>query len=175
MDIADLLAQRAGIRLDIGCGAKCQPGFVGMDRQSLPGVEIVWDWNNYPWPLPDETVLTAIASHVVEHVNPVDGAFLRWMDELWRICRPGAQVALAYPHGSSQRFLQDPTHCNALNENSFWYFDPAHALYDYYTPRPWHVEYRAWSPAGDCELILVKLSLAEATVQRAQRLEAVAP
>ena len=73
--------QATGIRLDIGCGANKQSGFVGMDMRDLPGVDIVWNWNNFPWPLPNGSVLVAMASHVVEHINPVDGNFLRWMDE----------------------------------------------------------------------------------------------
>lgn len=158
MTIEELLAAYAGIRLDIGCGANKQLGFVGMDKQALPGVDIVHDWNVYPWPLPDACVTTVIASHVVEHVNPADGNFLRWMNELWRICKVGAQVAVAYPHGSSQGYLQDPTHCHAMNENTFYYFDPEHFLYQFYRPQPWHVRDRFWNPTANCELVLVKLA-----------------
>lgn len=157
MNIDELLKERSGIRLDIGCGRNIQPGFVGMDIQALPGVDIVHDWNVFPWPLPDGCVLTAVASHVVEHVNPADFHFINWMNELWRICKVGAQVALVYPHGSSQGFLQDPTHCNALNENTWWYFDPAlPQLYNFYQPKPWKVVDRRWSPVTNVEVILEK-------------------
>lgn len=155
-DIVQLLAERSGIRLDIGCGPNKQPGFVGMDVQPLAGVDIVHDWNVYPWPLPDACVLVAICSHVIEHVNPADGGLIRWMDELWRICTVGAQVAISFPHGSSQRYLQDPTHCGAHNENTFLYFDPEYPPYGFYKPKPWRLQERYWSPAGDVELVLVK-------------------
>jgi hypothetical protein len=93
MDIDALLKEHSGIRLDVGCGANKQEGFVGMDARALDGVDIVHNWNDYPWPLPDGCVLTAVASHVVEHVNPADGGFLRWMDELWRVMREAVSCA----------------------------------------------------------------------------------
>jgi len=161
-DIDQVIRESSGIRLDIGCGEQKQPGFVGYDRQALPGVEIVHDWNVFPWPLPDGCVLTAIASHVIEHVSPIDGHFIRWMDELWRVCKAGAEVAIAFPHGSSQRYLQDPTHCGAHNEDTFFYFDPRYNHYLFYRPKPWLVRHRYWSPAADVEVILVKLSEVEA-------------
>lgn len=65
-----LLQSHSGIRLDIGCGAAKQSGFVGLDARPLEGVDIVWDVCRFPWPLGDETVLTAISSHLVEHIPP---------------------------------------------------------------------------------------------------------
>lgn len=163
MDIDKLLKERGGVRLDIGCGANKQEGFVGMDRQALPGVDIVHDWNEYPWPLPDESCILVLASHVVEHVNPADGGFLRWMDELWRVCRVDAEVAIACPHGSSQGYLQDPTHCNALNEATWAYFDPEEprtqgTFWQFYKPKPWRIKTLFWNPAANIEVVLVKRS-----------------
>ena len=158
MRIEELLQEKGGIRLDIGCGAAKTPGFVGMDRQALEGVDLVHDWNVRPWPLPDGSVVMAIASHVVEHVNPADGSFLRWMDELWRVCKVDAEVAIVHPHGSSQGFLQDPTHCNALNQTTWAYFDPeaGGGLWALYRPKPWKIKTLMWSPAANVEVVLVK-------------------
>jgi hypothetical protein len=156
--LADLLEANSGIRLDVGCGANKQDGFVGMDARDLPGVDIVHNWNVYPWPLPDESVLVAVASHVVEHVNPADGGFLRWMDELWRVMKVGGEVAIATPHGLSQGFRQDPTHCNPMDEATFAYFDPENesGLWNIYRPRPWSVKHLFWNPMGNIEAVLVK-------------------
>lgn len=156
VDITELLESRAGIRLDIGCGANKQEGFVGMDKRDLPGVDIVHDWNVYPWPLPDGACNMVLASHVVEHVNPADGGFVRWMDELWRVCQVGAEVAISCPHGYSSGYLQDPTHCNALNEATWSYFDPSQALYGVYRPRPWRIKVLSWDPTRNIEVVLVK-------------------
>ncbi len=168
LQIAELLKNNSGIRLDIGCGANKQPHFVGMDIQPLPGVDIVHDWNIHPWPLPNECAIMAMASHVIEHVPKViiDGGktrlpFIEFMDEVWRILKPDAEFAIACPHGSSQGFLQDPTHCNPLNEATFAYFDPLEPntnglLYNFYRPKPWRIKYLSWSPAANIEVILCK-------------------
>jgi len=158
--IDDIINQMSGIKLDIGCGANKQPGgFVGMDRQALDGVEIVHDWNDMPWPLPDECVLVAVASHVVEHVNPADGGFLRWMDELWRVCKVDARVMISCPHGHSSGYLQDPTHCNQVSQATWAYFDPTHpsGFYRFYKPKPWKIERLNWSPVGNVEVVLMKI------------------
>lgn len=72
-DIETLLKERSGIRLDIGCGAVSQNGFVGMDARPLDNVDIVWDVTHFPWPLPDESVTVAVTSHLVEHIPPDAG------------------------------------------------------------------------------------------------------
>lgn len=156
MELAQLLKEKAGIRLDIGCGANKQLGFVGMDKRELPGVDIVHDWNEYPWPLPDGICTTVLASHVVEHVNPADGGFLRWMDELWRICQVEGEVAISTPHGYSMGYLQDPTHCNPCCEATWGYFTPAHPFWTIYRPKPWRIKMLTWDPTRNIEVVLVK-------------------
>ena len=67
---AILKKHNLGIKLDIGCGANKQDGFVGMDIRELPGVDIVHNMEQFPYPLPDESCSMVVASHVLEHVNP---------------------------------------------------------------------------------------------------------
>lgn len=166
MTIEELLADKSGIQLDIGCGAAKQPGFVGMDIQALPGVDVVHDWNVHPWPFPDGCALRAIASHVIEHVPPVavteNGTrfpFMEFMDEVWRVLKPGGEFAIACPHGAGPLFLQDPTHCNAINETTWAYFEKTHPFWQFYKPKPWRVKFINWNPALNIEVVLVKEGL----------------
>ncbi len=69
-DIQKLIKENSGIKLDIGCGANKQKGFVGMDIRPLEGVDIVQNLEQFPWAIPDETVSLAVASHVLEHITP---------------------------------------------------------------------------------------------------------
>lgn len=161
MTIDELLERESGIRLDIGGGENPQPNFVNMDIRDLPGVDIIHDAEDIPWPLPDECVLVAMASHLIEHINPHGGGFIRFMDEVWRVMKPGGEFAIACPHGSSQGYLQDPTHCNPCNEATWAYFDPEEpntggALWQIYKPKPWRIKYLSWSPAANIEVVLVK-------------------
>ncbi len=155
--VEELIARHSGIHLDIGCGASKQEGFVGMDIRSLPGVDIVHDWNDMPWPLPDESCKLVMASHVVEHVNPADGHFIRWMDEVWRIAKYGGRLVISCPHGSSQGFLQDPTHINACNEATWAYFTPENPLYTIYKPKPWKLDFLTFDPSANIEVALTKI------------------
>lgn len=157
--IAELIRGKGGINLDIGCGGNKQQNFVGIDYRPLDGVDIVHNIEELPWPLPDECVLKAIMSHVYEHINPVGGLVLKIMDEIWRIMKPGGQLAIAMPYGWSFGYIQDPTHCNPANEATWQYFDPRYPLYGIYRPKPWHIAkgFPAYQINGNMEVLLEKL------------------
>lgn len=153
----------AGIQLDIACGENKQAGFVGIDVRDLPGVDIVHDLNNIPWPLDDESCLRAFASHYVEHINPADFGFIKFMNEVWRILKPEAQFAIATPYAGSPGYWQDPTHINPCNEVTWAYFDPEATskygdgtLYRIYRPKPWKIQHLSWDVLGNIEVILGK-------------------
>lgn len=194
VDIDLLLKEKSGIRLDIGCGENKQAGFVGLDYRALETVDIVWDINMHPWPLPDECVIMAMASHVLEHIPPTSSdprlialirflveqgivpgdklyevvgnidskpRFIAFMDEVWRILKVGGEFAISVPHGSSQGYLQDPTHCNAMNESRWAYFDPEEQytgglLWRIYRPLPWKIKFLTWDPSANMEVVLIK-------------------
>lgn len=72
IDIDRMIEEKKAIRLDIACGRSKQgPSWVGMDVLPLPGVDIVHNMEITPWPLPDNCVSVAIASHIMEHLNPI--------------------------------------------------------------------------------------------------------
>ena len=131
-----------------------------MDIRELPNVDIVHDVEEFPWPLPDECVKAAFASHLVEHINPHKFGFINFMDEVWRVMQEGGQFAMSLPHGSSPGYLQDPTHCNPCNEATWDYFCPhrASGLWTIYQPRPWFLKALTANPGGNMEVVLVKLA-----------------
>lgn len=95
-----------------------------MDRVGLPGVDLVHDLNRIPYPFEDNHFDEVHATHVIEHVDSI----LAVMEEIHRICKPGARVTIITPHYSDSISWQDPTHRWHLNSYSFDYFDP-----DYHT------------------------------------------
>lgn len=159
-EIAFLLKKyNQGIKLDLGCGAAKQNGFVGLDNRKLPGVDIVQNLEKFPWPLPDECASLAIASHLVEHINPHGGVFIRFMDEVWRVLKYGGQFMISTPYAGSSGYWQDPTHCNGCNEITWAYFDPIEVngvLYKIYKPKPWKITFSSWSQNGNMEIVLKK-------------------
>jgi len=159
--VAALLKQYGPyIKLDVGCGAHPQPGFIGIDYQKDfkdPRI-IQHNITKYPWPLPSDSVSLMMASHVAEHINPADNGFLKWMDECWRVLQPGAQFMLAVPYAGSGGYWQDPTHVNPITENTWRYFDPLDTsqFYKFYRPKPWKIVNCQWDQQGFMETVLEK-------------------
>lgn len=192
--IIKLQKENKPIKLDIGAGQNKQKGFIGIDYEAFPGVDIVHDVEVFPWPLPDACVDIATTSHLLEHLNPHSGdvriynlirllldkkiitleetdkyigelnpgpRFMRFMDEVWRVLKPGAQFASVFPYAGSPGFWQDPTHINGINNMTFWYFDPEEphvgaSLYAFYKPKPWKIVRQLGGQGGNLEVILEK-------------------
>ena len=151
----DIFGQSQGIKLDLGCGAARQPGWIGLDRRALPGIDIVHDLEDVPYPLPDACCQIILASHIIEHLAPQ--RMLAIMDELWRLLLPDGQLIIAMPYAVGPRFVQDPTHCNPWNEVTPKYFTPdCPQLYSIYTPKPWTIEQLEWDSIGDLHVRMAK-------------------
>ena len=151
------IKKNMSIKLDIGCGANKQKGFVGMDTRMVDGVDILHDLEKFPYPLKAECCSTIMGSHIIEHIKPWFSIPL--MNELWRIMKPGGQLMLSTPYPGSQGYWQDPTHCNGWNEATFQYFDPRFPLYNIYKPKPWKMEngFPCWQANGNLEILLEKV------------------
>lgn len=148
-----------GIKIDLGGGGNPQPGFLNVDMRSLPQVDVVQDLEKTPWAIPSEIASLVMASHLVEHINPAGGIFLRFMDEVWRILKPGGQFMISFPYAGSPGYWQDPTHCNGCTERTWAYFDPLASdgiLYGIYKPKPWKIVYSTYSVVGNMEVVLEK-------------------
>jgi SAM-dependent methyltransferase len=158
-EIKKLLKSKSSTRLDLGCGEnKHGNDWIGIDSRPLKGVDIVHDLEKFPWPLPDNCAHLAVASHLLEHINPHGGVFLNFMDEVWRVLRPDGEFAFVVPYAGSPGFWQDPTHCNGINEATLCYFDPLHesGLYRIYKPKPWKIRENIWHLSGNLEAVLIK-------------------
>lgn len=106
-------------RLDIACGQNKTPGFFGVDIANLPDVDLVWDLEKFPWPFPDNSVDEAVCNHYIEHTKDL----IAFMNEVYRILRPGAQILIRAPYYNSMRAWQDPTHIRAISEATFLYYN----------------------------------------------------
>jgi SAM-dependent methyltransferase len=100
-----------------------------------------------------------MASHVVEHIPPANLGFIKFMNEVWRILKPGCEFAIVTPHGWSAGYLQDPSHVAPFNENTFLYFVQDHPLWNFYRPSPWTIKYLSWSYTANIEVVMVKAAL----------------
>lgn len=108
------------LRLDLGCGPNKKPGHVGVDCIEFPGVDHVLNIGKQPWPWKDSTVDEAWSSHTVEHLKftPEEPERIHFVNELWRVLKPGAKATIVVPHWASSRFWGDYTHRQPVSE--FW-------------------------------------------------------
>jgi SAM-dependent methyltransferase len=108
----------SGNILDLGCGARKTPGSIGLDRENLPGVDVVHDLGKYPYPLETSRFERIVMRHAAEHVDDV----IRLMEEVHRIGKPGARVEIYAPHYTSSNSYRDPTHKHHFSLFSFDFF-----------------------------------------------------
>ena len=106
-----------GIILDIGCGAHKQPGTVGIDCRKIPGVDVVCDFE-HGLPFQEGSIIGAYSIHSIEHMRDL----ITFMEELYRVCAPGAKVLVKTPYYASRKAFVDPTHVRFMTEESFEYF-----------------------------------------------------
>lgn len=102
----DLLPERGGSILDVGCGSAKTPGAVGLDISPDTQADIVHDLDVFPYPIEDERFDEILAQDVIEHVRDP----IRVFEEFHRVCKDGARVQLRTPHFSSVLAYGDPTH-----------------------------------------------------------------
>lgn len=117
--IFNLLLQEnhRAVRVDLGCGPVKRNGFIGVDRFLLPGVDIAADLNK-KLPFEDDFVDLVYASHSLEHVKDI----MFTMNEIYRICKHGAQICIVVPYSEQKLNYANPYHLQVFNEHTprFW-------------------------------------------------------
>jgi SAM-dependent methyltransferase len=108
--------------LNIGCGRGHIPDAVNIDVTDRTGPDVVHDLNQRPWPFADDRFDVLHARDVIEHLDDTVAA----MEEIHRVCRPGATVHLTVPHFSAAGAFTDPTHRRFFSLSTFDYFTDAH-------------------------------------------------
>jgi SAM-dependent methyltransferase len=119
-------------KLHLGCGTHLLEGYLNVDAGVIPGIDLVHDLREFPWPFDDEQFEEVIAVDVLEHLPDT----IRTMEELYRITKPGSLVQIRVPYFNAWDAWFDPTHLKLFNENSFDFFDPrteVRRMRSYYT------------------------------------------
>lgn len=105
---APVAAPAVPLRLDLGCGSTPKEGFIGVDVRQFGNVGVVCDLAKQPWPWADSSVDEVHCSHMLEHVPRLER--IHFVNELWRVLKPGAKATIITPHWASVRAYADVTH-----------------------------------------------------------------
>lgn len=121
-------------------------GWTGVDIQASDGADVVCDLGRDPWPWADSSVDETNCSHMLEHIpgkdvewKIEDGSLsgmrqtlrkvttyprAHFMNELWRVLKPGAKATFVTPYWGSCRAYGDITHeWPPVGEMSTHYWD----------------------------------------------------
>ena len=107
-------------KVELGCGRTKTPGYIGLDRFALPGVDIVTDLNE-EYPLDNDSTDVIWACHSLEHLADI----YHTMHEIHRICRHGAIVFILAPYYNTSTNQANFYHKQVFNEDTFRLFDNA--------------------------------------------------
>ena len=129
------------MKLNLGCGNKEIPGFVGVDRFPCAAARVLGDLNGR-LPFRDGSADEVLLDNVIEHVRDIPAL----MSEVARVSRPGARVTVRTPHFSAWASWRDPTHLHHLSYFSMDHFEKPSAAH--YTRGGFRVERRRLSFGG---------------------------
>jgi ubiquinone/menaquinone biosynthesis C-methylase UbiE len=108
------------MKLDLGCGAnKIAPDFMGVDQLPAPGVDIIWDLEQFPYPFEDNSVDEIYCSEYIEHASDL----IMFMEELYRIMKPNTTGIITGPYWSHVNTWRDPTHKRGMADWTLYFFN----------------------------------------------------
>jgi SAM-dependent methyltransferase len=104
--------------LHLGAGQKYDPAAVNVDLVPETNPDVVHDLDHFPWPFADGRFHEVWAYDVLEHLDDLVAV----MEEVHRVCGPGALVRITVPHFSCANAFTDITHRHHFGWSSFHYF-----------------------------------------------------
>ena len=106
--------------LDLGCGQNKVPGAIGLDNIQLPGVDIVHDLMNFPYPIKSVSMDKIYLRHVIEHfeIETINSI----LNDSYRILKSNGLLVITVPHAFSISAYIDPTHKSffTFGSGQFW-------------------------------------------------------
>jgi len=102
------------MKLNIGCGYKKIEGYIGVDIDPDARPDVLHDLTIFPWPFENDTVEEILLINILEHLCPDPKEYLKVWKEIYRICKPNAEIKIEVTHWRNDNFYHDPTHVRPI-------------------------------------------------------------
>ena len=154
--VKEMLEAHQPLYLDLNPGERKDPRAIGLDWRPLPGIEIVHEVTDVPWPLPDGCCYRILATHIIQFIEPrqIQG----FMDECWRVLCDTGQLLVATIYAGTPQYWANPWHVSGWNEASAFYFDCSKPLWQERKPRCWEIppDFPQWHTDGNLNILFNK-------------------
>lgn len=111
-------------KLNLACGDHRIEGYLGVDLHKFDNVDQQRDLKQYPWPWDNEAVGDIICNYYLSFLDGPERVL--FIEECWRVLKPGANVTIKAPHWMSMRAVSDPFYkWPPICETSFLVFNKA--------------------------------------------------
>jgi len=100
-DAAAVFAGKSDLKLHLGCGRRAMAGWINIDAEDGPGVDLRWDLRDR-LPCAEGVAALVYSEHVLEHLEFEDAIPL--LAEIHRVLAPGGRLRLGVP--DAERYLR---------------------------------------------------------------------
>ncbi len=100
-------------KLNLGCGPDYRRGWVNFDSNQGVRADVYGKMESMP--LRDDCFDYVLTQHSLEHTED----FFKTMEEIWRVCKPGAIIEITVPHFTSIFAQKEPSHRFYFGIDSF--------------------------------------------------------
>lgn len=116
------------MKLHLGAGTEILEGYINTDIVELPGIDHVFNVMHFPWPYEDNSADEIKAKDLIEHLpthtNEYENSLLKFLEECYRILKPGGLLWIQTPGWDASFLWIDPTHVRGYDIRSMDFFDP---------------------------------------------------
>jgi SAM-dependent methyltransferase len=95
------------MKINLGAGDTKLEGYVTLDHDPRSNPDHTVNLEKDTLPFPDNSVDTVVAHHIMEHLGE---GYFHCLQEIYRVCKPGAIIDIRVPHHRHESFAADPTH-----------------------------------------------------------------
>lgn len=115
-------------KINLGAGADHPKGYINVDLVDLPGIDVVHNLMEFPYPFESDIATEIKAVDVVEHLANYTAdnrpSVIAFVEECHRILKKGGLLYMQMPGWKADFLWIDPTHVRGFDIQSFDFFDP---------------------------------------------------